>query len=145
MKPSSRSSEKKRFILSSLVFLLFFFLCVLVSINEFRFGRCAFFNLDPFYNSTSRISLEPDSTSDDLRILIGILTLPDQYHRCHFLRLVYGTQSTMGALVDVKFVFCNLTKEDQKVMVALEIMRYDDIIIRLQREHERGQDLHILF
>ncbi|PHU11765.1 hypothetical protein BC332_18695 [Capsicum chinense] len=35
----------------------------------------------------------------------------------------------MGAKVDVKFVFCNLTKEDQKILVALEIMRYDDIII----------------
>ncbi|KAL2977641.1 hypothetical protein AAZX31_13G079100 [Glycine max] len=30
---------------------------------------------------------------------------------------------------DVKFVFCNLTKEDQKVLVALEIMRYNDIIV----------------
>jgi hypothetical protein len=35
----------------------------------------------------------------------------------------------VGAQIDVKFVFCNLTKEDQKVLVALEIMRYDDIII----------------
>ncbi|KAL0404586.1 UNVERIFIED_CONTAM: hypothetical protein Sradi_2099400 [Sesamum radiatum] len=69
------------------------------------------------------------SSSDDVRILLGILTLPDHYHKRHFLRLIYGTQSTVGARVDVKFVFCNLTKEDQKVLVALEIMRYDDIII----------------
>lgn len=43
--------------------------------------------------------------------------------------MIYGTQSPEGAKVDLKFVFCNLTKEDQKVLVALEIMRYDDIII----------------
>ncbi|RVW21650.1 hypothetical protein CK203_112345 [Vitis vinifera] len=43
--------------------------------------------------------------------------------------MIYGTQSPAGAKVDIKFVFCNLTKEDQKVLVALEIMRYDDIII----------------
>lgn len=35
----------------------------------------------------------------------------------------------MGAQVDVKFVFYNLTKEDQKVLVVLEIIRYDGIII----------------
>ncbi|XVF34227.1 hypothetical protein REPUB_Repub18cG0041100 [Reevesia pubescens] len=137
MKPSSRSSERKRFILSSLTFILF--LCALASINEIRFdsllkfGRCALSNvpLDQSYNSFSHISVASNisSSSDDIRILIGILTLPDQYQRRHFLRLIYGTQSPAGAQVDVKFVFCNLTKEDQKVLVALEIMRYDDIII----------------
>ncbi|KAG5243651.1 beta-1,3-galactosyltransferase [Salix suchowensis] len=34
-----------------------------------------------------------------------------------------------NAQVDVKFVFCNLTKEDQKALVALEIMQDGDIII----------------
>lgn len=70
------------------------------------------------------------SDEDEIRILIGILTLPDQYQRRHFLRMIYGTQDVpAGVKIDVKFVFCNLTKEDQKVLVALEIMRYDDIII----------------
>ncbi|XWS73224.1 hypothetical protein CRYUN_Cryun02cG0109100 [Craigia yunnanensis] len=135
MKPSSRSSERNRFILSSLTFI--FFLCALASINEIRFGsllkfgKCALSNvpLDQSYNSSSQISVASNSSSDDIRILIGILTLPDQYQRRHFLRLIYGTQSPAGAQVDVKFVFCNLTKEDQEVLVALEIMRYDDIII----------------
>ncbi|KAL5131297.1 hypothetical protein HKD37_12G034209 [Glycine soja] len=50
--------------------------------------------------------------------------------RRNLLRLVYGTQpAPPGAKINVKFVFCNLTKEDQKVLVALEIMRYGDIII----------------
>ncbi|KAK9032595.1 hypothetical protein V6N11_056855 [Hibiscus sabdariffa] len=133
MKPSSRSSDGKRFLLSCLTFILF--LCALASINEIRFdsflrfGRCAFSDV-PSHNSSSQTShASSNATSDDLRILIGILTLPDQYPRRHFLRLVYGTQSPVGARVDVKFVFCNLTKEDQKVLVALEIMMYDDIII----------------
>ncbi|KAJ9689467.1 hypothetical protein PVL29_014918 [Vitis rotundifolia] len=128
MKPTK--PERRRFIISSFFFVLF--LCAVASINEVRFGNllkfgsCTFFS----HNSSSSASFPPlNSTSDDIRILIGILTLPDQYHRRHFLRMIYGTQSPAGAKVDVKFVFCNLTKEDQKVLVALEIMRYDDIII----------------
>ncbi|XP_057968435.1 uncharacterized protein LOC131157967 [Malania oleifera] len=136
-------AERHRFIASSFFFVLF--LCVLASINEVRFdnllriGRCALSS--PSLGdggaaeshdtiSSSETPYEAASTtSGDLRILIGILTLPDQYQRRHFLRLVYGTQSAAGAQVDVKFVFCNLTKEDQKVLVALEIMRFDDVII----------------
>ncbi|KAF5190309.1 Galactosyltransferase family protein [Thalictrum thalictroides] len=62
-------------------------------------------------------------------ILIGILTRPDGYDRRHFLRLVYGIQSSPIAEIDVKFVFCNLTKDEQKVFIALEILRFRDIII----------------
>ncbi|OIW18672.1 hypothetical protein TanjilG_13424 [Lupinus angustifolius] len=109
-------------------FIFIFFLCVIASINEvrfdtlLRFGKCALSNNT--LATTSSISEEPE-----MRILIAVLTLPDQYLRRHFLRLIYGSQKPEGAKVDVKFVFCNLTKEDQKVLVALEIMRYDDIII----------------
>ncbi|XP_057420079.1 uncharacterized protein LOC130714206 [Lotus japonicus] len=122
VKPSK--PKRGRFVLSC--FILIFFLCVLASINEVRFdgflqfGRCTLLN-----NSRSATT----TTSQDTRILIGILTLPDQYLRRHFLRLVYGTQNPEGAKVDVKFVFCNLTKEDQKVIISLEIMQYNDIII----------------
>nr|XP_027069843.1 hydroxyproline O-galactosyltransferase GALT3-like [Coffea arabica] len=80
-------------------------------------------------------STSNSSSTDDVRILIGIPTLPDHYHKRHFLRLVYGIQSPQNAKVDVKFVFSNLTKEDQKVLVALEIMRYNDIIILNCREN----------
>ncbi|XP_043720759.1 uncharacterized protein LOC122668234 [Telopea speciosissima] len=138
------SSPRLTFAVSSIFFLIF--LCVLTSINEFRFeglvklGRSALSNI-PHYNFyacysnnsslANNISTSPaPAPAPELRILLGILTLPDQYQRRHFLRLIYGTQSVpLGAQVDVKFVFCNLTKEDQTVLVALEIMRYDDIII----------------
>lgn len=62
-------------------------------------------------------------------LLIGILTRADVYDRRHFLRLVYGIQSSPIAKVDVKFVFCNLTKPEQRILISLEILRFNDIII----------------
>ncbi|GMP36504.1 hypothetical protein CsSME_00008615 [Camellia sinensis var. sinensis] len=115
MKPTK--SDGRRFIITSFFFILF--LCTLASINEvrfdtlLRFGRCA---LSKIPSQTEKFLTPNDSSSDDIRILLGILTLPDQYHRRHFLRMIYGTQSLVGAKIDVKFVFCNLTKEDQKVL-----------------------------
>ncbi|KAG8372389.1 hypothetical protein BUALT_Bualt12G0061200 [Buddleja alternifolia] len=140
MKPN-RLLEGSRFIVSCFFFIIF--LCVLASINEIRFdslmkfGQCAFPQA-PQNSSAERLSQTntiASSSPSELRILIGILTLPDHYHKRHFLRMIYGTQSLVGAHVDVKFVFCNLTKEDQKVLVALEIMRYDDIIIMNCKEN----------
>lgn len=122
----------------------------------FNFGRCAlpnnYFGIEifssnqsletnsssplsssSFLNASSSSSFNDSSSSlwdeDDFRLLIGILTRAQNYDRRNFLRLVYGTQSIEGAQVDVKFVFCNLTKEDEEILVALEIMRYNDIII----------------
>ncbi|CAN6448197.1 unnamed protein product [Victoria cruziana] len=63
------------------------------------------------------------------RLLIGILTLPQKYERRNLLRLVYGLQTPKIARIDVRFVFCNLTNEEHRAFVALEIKRYDDIII----------------
>ncbi|KAF3786481.1 hypothetical protein EJ110_NYTH25280 [Nymphaea thermarum] len=63
------------------------------------------------------------------RLLIGILSMPQKYERRNLLRLVYGLQTPKIALIDVKFVFCNLTNEEHRAFVALEIKRYDDIII----------------
>ena len=136
MKYSPRSDGRK-FIIPSFLFIVA--LCVLAFINEVRFdsflsfGRCALSNV-PMNNGSSETPLLSSSSSssgdNEIRILVGILTLPDQYPRRHFLRMIYGTQAIPnGIKIDVKFVFCKLTKEDQKVLVALEIMRYDDIII----------------
>ncbi|XP_074271893.1 hydroxyproline O-galactosyltransferase GALT3-like [Silene latifolia] len=127
--PTKHTNNGQKFILTCFFFILF--LCALASINEVRFdnllnlSKCAFFPTQDPSNS----SITKSSSVDEIRVLVGILTLPDQYQKRHFLRMIYGTQSSEGAKVDLKFVFCNLTKEDQKVLVALEIMRYDDIII----------------
>lgn len=139
--------DGRRFIISSFLFIVF--LCILASINELRFDKLMNFSKCAlsYTNSTSPSHNFPstNSSSDDIRILIGILTLPDQYQRRHFLRLIYGTQSPAGAKIDVKFVFCNLTKEDQKVMVALEIMRYDDIIILNCKENMNNGKTYTYF
>lgn len=138
MKSGIRSLDQRhRFIITCLFFILF--LCVLASINEIRFngilkfGKCALSNIssksENFTLAESNSSSSDAGDKDEIRILLGILTLPDQYPKRHFLRMIYGTQSPAGARVDLRFIFCNLTKEDQKVLVALEIMRYDDIII----------------
>ncbi|KAF4359766.1 hypothetical protein F8388_008328 [Cannabis sativa] len=134
---NNKTTDRRGFMLYSLFFICC--LCALASINEVRFdkyllklGRCPQqkdTNHSMSFNNNNSSDKEGNK-NDEIRILIGILTLPDQYHRRHFLRLIYGTQSQpAGAKIDVKFVFCNLTKEDQKVLVALEIMRHDDIII----------------
>ncbi|KAM3301347.1 hypothetical protein P3S67_015849 [Capsicum chacoense] len=62
-------------------------------------------------------------------LLIGIFTRPGNFDRRRFLRLVYGIQSTPIAHIDVLFIFCNIANTEQHTFVALEIMRFNDIII----------------
>nr|XP_043626123.1 hydroxyproline O-galactosyltransferase GALT3-like [Erigeron canadensis] len=128
----AKTGKGQRFVISSFIFIAF--LCTIASINEIRFDHLLRFSKCALSYASNNSSMEDPplsikSSKDEIRVLIGILTLPDQYQRRHFLRLVYGTQTVERGKVDVKFVFCNLTKEDQTVLVALEIMRYDDIII----------------
>ncbi|KAL6609527.1 hypothetical protein ACP70R_039496 [Stipagrostis hirtigluma subsp. patula] len=70
---------------------------------------------------------------DDVRLLIGIQTIPSKYERRHLLRTVYflqvQEQPSLAGNVDVRFVFCNVTSPVDAVLVALEIMRYGDIIV----------------
>lgn len=69
---------------------------------------------------TTRVTREPD-----FRLLIGVLTRADLYERRHLLRLVYALQmANLTAHVDVRYVFCRLYKDDQRILVPLEIMQY---------------------
>ncbi|KAM6559926.1 hypothetical protein CsatA_029165 [Cannabis sativa] len=68
-------------------------------------------------------------TNHQFSLLIGILTRPDNYNRRLFLHLIYGIQSSQLAKIEVKFIVCNLTKPEQYVFVALEIIRFNDTII----------------
>ncbi|CAI9298151.1 unnamed protein product [Lactuca saligna] len=119
----------KNVIVLSFIFIAFLF--TLASINEIQFDHLS--SIKKCAASTSSSSnnsvLPMKSPENDIRILLGIPTMADHHDRRHFLRLIYGTQSVVGAKIDVKFVFCNLTKEDQKVLVALEIIQHNDIII----------------
>ncbi|KAK9118002.1 hypothetical protein Scep_016095 [Stephania cephalantha] len=108
-------------------------LAVLPSIALFLLFFC--FNLLLKYPKVSSplkdpIAIEPlRNTQAQFSLLIGILTRPDSYDRRHFLRLIYGIQSSPIAEIHVKFVFCNLTKDEQRMFIALEILRFSDIII----------------
>uniref|UniRef100_J3MXQ7 Hexosyltransferase n=1 Tax=Oryza brachyantha TaxID=4533 RepID=J3MXQ7_ORYBR len=67
----------------------------------------------------------------DFRLLIGVLTLPGRYERRHLLRTVYALQQPAvapRARVDVRFVFCRLGSPEDRVLVALEAMRYGDVV-----------------
>ncbi|KAJ8634615.1 hypothetical protein MRB53_008882 [Persea americana] len=123
--PSTSTASTSCFRLSLLTFATLVFISSTLNgihlQNMLKIGRSA--------NLTALIDDSGASPSPNFLLFIGILTLPDQYWRRNMLRLVYGIQSPVNVQVDMKFIFCNLTKEDQKVLVALEIMRYDDIII----------------
>ncbi|CAL5096138.1 unnamed protein product [Urochloa decumbens] len=75
----------------------------------------------------------PAAPGDDVRILIGIQTLPSKRERRYLLRTVYSLQlrehPSLAGRVDVRFVFCNVTSPDDAVFVALEIMLHGDIIV----------------
>ena len=95
-----------------------------------------FFLFNIYVKSQSKFTSQTAATLHDshqpkiqFSLLIGILTRADAYDRRHFLRLIYGIQSSAMAKIDVKFVFCNLTKPEQKILISLEILRYNDIII----------------
>lgn len=84
------------------------------------------------FDNSSSAAASP-TPPPEFRLLIGVITHPDYFERRQLLRMVYSLQqeqpNLLGAQVDVRFVLCNLTTEEQRVFVALEIMRYDDIII----------------
>lgn len=106
------------------LFLLFFVFFIIFTIRlkyPYLVGQSSDDSIK--FNKTSN---QPDVR---FRLLIGILMRADSYDRRHFLRLIYGIQSSPLAEVDVKFVFCNLTKPEQRTLIALEILRFDDIII----------------
>ncbi|XP_042411227.1 uncharacterized protein LOC122000828 [Zingiber officinale] len=71
------------------------------------------------------------SSEADLRILLGVLTVADAYQRRDLIRRAYLLQQPRLAAsrVDVRFILCRLTTEEQRTFVAMEIMLYDDVII----------------
>lgn len=113
--------RQRGLIIVSFSFLVLFLIFIFISFN-------AHF-LKPRSTAQEDHQLSPAPPTPQLSLFIGILTLPDKYDRRHFLRMVYGIQSSPMARIDVKYVFCNLTKPEQRVLVALEILRFDDIII----------------
>jgi hypothetical protein len=81
----------------------------------------------------------------DLRLLIGVLTVPGNYDRRNLVRLAYAIQPKHAGHVDVKFVFCNVTNEEDILFVAMEIIQYDDIIILDCAENMDGGKTYTYF
>ncbi|XP_068649165.1 beta-1,3-galactosyltransferase pvg3-like [Aristolochia californica] len=138
-KREEQSHSVARIAFTSCLFVAICFLCFFTSVNQINLhhvmkqsASALFFTnnlqMPPAACDTSEAQ-NPSSPPPAFRLLIGILTRPDQYRLRNLLRLVYRTQMPVAAEIDVKFVFCNLNKDDQKTLVALEIMYYDDIII----------------
>ncbi|TVU48973.1 hypothetical protein EJB05_00262, partial [Eragrostis curvula] len=66
----------------------------------------------------------------DVRVFLGVLTMPGMYERRAHLRLAYSLQPRpVRAVVDVHYVFCNLDKEEDRVLVAMEIIAHGDILV----------------
>ncbi|WOL19728.1 beta-1,3-galactosyltransferase pvg3-like [Canna indica] len=121
---SSSHSKIVSFILltSAMVVLLFFFMRP----NEFRLR-----SMSTSSPSSLTSFMAPVTPKPDFRLLIGVLTVPDSYERRHLVRHAYALQSNLAgpSQIDIRFVFCNLTNEEQRVLIAMEILLYDDIII----------------
>ncbi|KAL5973993.1 hypothetical protein ACLOJK_030653 [Asimina triloba] len=128
MKPANtvdRAFSCRRTVFTVASFLMVAIVCILASMNEIQLRSLVDISRSSFVFLRGESSKPPA-----LRVLVGIITKADFYRRRDLLRLVYGLQSPVkNAQVDVRFVLCSLQKEDQKVLVALEIMRYNDIII----------------
>lgn len=140
-KRHSTSSLKASIIAFHLLLIAFLALLFLfVHPNEFRLQSLVTGDCEPQHRS-AHLLIDAVNPRPALRVLIGILTTPETYERRHLLRTVYALQQlnlTVDARIDVFFVFCNLTKEEQRVLISLEILRYDDVVILNCSENLNG-------
>jgi len=129
------SASSKALVLLPLVLLAFIFFFVYPKEFELQamMSACAPPAAGAYAASSARLGEQAVVRKPDFRLLIGVLTRADLYERRHLLRMVYGLQLAPGnnltAHVDVRFVFCRLYKDDQRVLVPLEILAHGDVII----------------
>uniref|UniRef100_A0ACD5ZJ41 Uncharacterized protein n=1 Tax=Avena sativa TaxID=4498 RepID=A0ACD5ZJ41_AVESA len=130
------STTSKGLILLPLLLLAFIYLFVYPKEFELQalIGSCS--SPPPAGTESITTATNATATKPDFRLLIGILTSADFYERRHLLRMVYGLQLSssaasppLAAHIDVRFVFCRLSNDDQRVLVPLEILTYGDIIV----------------
>lgn len=123
------SSASTPTLILPLIFLVLTFLLILP--GNFHLHPLSSNNCNSSPASLSDESVTTSAAKPDFRLLIGIITLPDRYERRHLLRTIYSLQTYNRATadVDIRFVFCNLKTREQQVFIALEIMRFNDIII----------------
>lgn len=145
MKPTSspKPSTSKVSLIILLPLILFIFVTLIVYPNESKSqvttSDCTTL-VDPHVHFIEQVRVKPD-----FRLFIGVLTVPGNYERRNLIRLAYAIQPNHTAHIDVKFVFCNVTKEEDIVLVALEIIRYEDIIILDCAENMDGGKTYTYF
>jgi Galactosyltransferase len=74
----------------------------------------------------------PPDSKPEFKLLLGVVTLPEKTERRHIIRMAYALQKPMipsYVQIDVRFVFCKLKTDEQKVFIGMEILTYRDIII----------------
>lgn len=110
-------------------FAIIFFLLIFFVIFSIRF-RIETLTSNRNLRLLNTTSITPPSNTN-FSLLIGILTRPDTYNHRHFLRLVYAAQPSPQpvAEIDIRFVLCNITEPEHRMLVSLEILRFNDIVI----------------
>ncbi|KAL5213486.1 hypothetical protein ABZP36_024333 [Zizania latifolia] len=127
-----------------LPFVLLAFIYFFVFPNDFRLqsslAACA------GTPATSSAATGTARAAAELRVLLGVLTRADTYERRALLRLAYALQpAPTRAVVDVRFVVCNLAKEEDAALVALEIAAYGDVIVLNCTENMDNGKTHTYF
>ncbi|CAM0943621.1 unnamed protein product [Alopecurus aequalis] len=141
------STSSKGLILLPLLLLAFIYLVVYPREFELQalIGSCS----PPPAGTTNTTAAMAYTREPDFRLLIGILTTADFSERRHLLRMVYGLQLAspgLTAQIDVRFVFCRLSNDEQRVLVPLEILTHGDIIVLdACRENMDGGKTHAFF
>lgn len=124
--PSSKRSSP-----SSLSYLLLLSLAMLVGFFIFydKYFVAPATSVDTSLATTDKTSIT--AVKPEFRLFLGIITMPEMYTRRHLLRTLFSLQTYNKSVahIDIRFIFCNLTSEAQRVYVATEIMLHDDIII----------------
>uniref|UniRef100_J3LHS3 Hexosyltransferase n=2 Tax=Oryza brachyantha TaxID=4533 RepID=J3LHS3_ORYBR len=119
--------------LSSFVFLLPFLLLAFVYSLFFpgdftilpSLARCS--NVQETTASSINRTEEP---AVDLRVLLGVVTRAEMYERRALLRLAYALQPPPErAVIDVRFFVCSLAREEDAVLVSLEIIAHGDVVV----------------
>ncbi|KAJ1688429.1 hypothetical protein LUZ63_019819 [Rhynchospora breviuscula] len=124
--PSSKESSP-----SKLAYVLFLALALLITFFIFHgdYLIASTASADVSLTTTDMTSIT--TVKPEFHLFIGVVTMPELYTRRHLLRTLFSLQTYDKSIaeIDIRFIFCNLTSEDQRVFVAMEIVLHDDIII----------------
>jgi Galactosyltransferase len=104
-------------------------LVILLSVIFFLPNSNSYLELSSCQQPRQQLS-SPSNSDHQFKLLFGILTVPEKTERRHIIRMAYALQKPIHHVqIDVRFVFCKLKTDEQKVFIAMESLTYHDIII----------------